>query len=308
MGKIKDLSGQHFGKLTVIEDTGERKNRQVVWLCQCECGNTTKVVGQSLRSGHTTSCGCKNFETKAENLIGQKFFNLTVIERAGSSEHRAALWKCKCICGNERIVTTSELKNGDAKACRECASTNPNFNYSETIWYKKIYNHTFGRLQAIEPTDNKDNAGHIIWKCKCSCGNPNDIFVASNRLITGNTQSCGCLFGKSKGEEEIEQLLQKNKIKYVKQKTFEDLKSPKDYALRYDFFIPAENILIEYDGIQHQQPIEYFGGADGYNYLKICDEIKNNYAIQHSLKLIRIPLQKSLKDLELMIKENKWEI
>lgn len=237
MGKIKDLSGQHFGKLTVIEDTGERKNRQVVWLCQCECGNTIKVVGQSLRSGHITSCGCKNFETKAENLIGQKFFNLTVIERAGSSERRAALWKCKCICGN-----------------------------------------------------------------------PNDIFVASNRLITGNTQSCGCLFGKSKGEEEIEQLLQKNKIKYVKQKTFEDLKSPKDYALRYDFFIPAENILIEYDGIQHQQPIEYFGGADGYNYLKICDEIKNNYAIQHSLKLIRIPLQKSLKDLELMIKENKWEI
>ena len=37
MGKIKDLTGQKFGHLTVIKDTGERKNRQVVWECECDC-------------------------------------------------------------------------------------------------------------------------------------------------------------------------------------------------------------------------------------------------------------------------------
>ena len=57
MGKIKDLTGQRFGDLVVLEITPERKNRQVVWKCQCDCGNITYVVGQALRSGHTKSCG-----------------------------------------------------------------------------------------------------------------------------------------------------------------------------------------------------------------------------------------------------------
>ena len=58
MGKIKDLTGEVFGRLTVLEMTPERRNRQVVWKCQCECGNITDVVGQALRTGHTKSCGC----------------------------------------------------------------------------------------------------------------------------------------------------------------------------------------------------------------------------------------------------------
>ena len=53
MGKIKDLTGQRFGKLTVLEITEERRNRQVVWKCQCDCGNIVYVVGGSLRNGHT---------------------------------------------------------------------------------------------------------------------------------------------------------------------------------------------------------------------------------------------------------------
>lgn len=45
MGKIKDLTGEVFGRLTVLGMTPERRNRQVVWKCQCECGNITDVVG-----------------------------------------------------------------------------------------------------------------------------------------------------------------------------------------------------------------------------------------------------------------------
>ena len=45
MGKIKDLTGEVFGKLKVLEITPERRNRQVVWKCECECGNITYVVG-----------------------------------------------------------------------------------------------------------------------------------------------------------------------------------------------------------------------------------------------------------------------
>jgi hypothetical protein len=53
----KDLSGQVFGRLTVIRVTG-RRNNQLLWLCKCECGNETEVAGQVLRRGNSRSCGC----------------------------------------------------------------------------------------------------------------------------------------------------------------------------------------------------------------------------------------------------------
>ena len=61
MGKFIDLSGQRFGKLVVIErapDFGTGRERQTMWKCRCDCGNTVDVRSHSLRNGHTQSCGC----------------------------------------------------------------------------------------------------------------------------------------------------------------------------------------------------------------------------------------------------------
>ena len=52
------LVGKRFGWLTVIEDTGKRKNGFVVWICQCDCGGLKEVRTTSLRAGATKSCGC----------------------------------------------------------------------------------------------------------------------------------------------------------------------------------------------------------------------------------------------------------
>ena len=96
MGKIKDLTGQKFGKLTVLEITTERRNRQVVWKCQCNCGNIVYIVGSSLRNGHTQSCGCSWYEDKAEDLTGQQFGKLTVLKRNKdkNNKSRNAYWDC----------------------------------------------------------------------------------------------------------------------------------------------------------------------------------------------------------------------
>jgi hypothetical protein len=62
MPKLIDLSGFHFGRLTVIERAENRvaKNgrQKVVWKCICQCGNLVEVDGTYLRSGETSSCGC----------------------------------------------------------------------------------------------------------------------------------------------------------------------------------------------------------------------------------------------------------
>jgi len=66
MSKKIDLKDQRFGRLVVSHDTGERKHRQVVWHCRCDCGNEVNVVGYDLTSGRTTSCGCYQRERSVE--------------------------------------------------------------------------------------------------------------------------------------------------------------------------------------------------------------------------------------------------
>lgn len=57
MPVAKQLAGQVFGRLTVIERFRSRNGR-VTWLCRCECGKLHEAVSHALTSGHTKSCGC----------------------------------------------------------------------------------------------------------------------------------------------------------------------------------------------------------------------------------------------------------
>ena len=68
-----DITGQKFGRLTVLKDSGERKGREVVWLCQCDCGSLLKVRSYDLRRGHTSSCGClrSKGEEKIKNIFSK---------------------------------------------------------------------------------------------------------------------------------------------------------------------------------------------------------------------------------------------
>lgn len=62
-GRGLDLTGLKFGKLTVVEKTGLKKNGSFEWLCICDCGNEKKVITPSLRNGNTKSCGCYHVES-----------------------------------------------------------------------------------------------------------------------------------------------------------------------------------------------------------------------------------------------------
>lgn len=129
MSRLIDLTGRRFGRLTVIEKaesstqpSGQKKTR---WRCKCDCGNEIIVLGYSLKDGNTQSCGCLNIEKIHErrfmDLTGRKFNKLTVIERAEDHEQpggqRKTMWRCKCDCGNETVVTAYDLYHGHTKSC-----------------------------------------------------------------------------------------------------------------------------------------------------------------------------------------------
>lgn len=62
MGKVQDLTGKRFGRLTVMGFDGFTKNRQSLWKCRCDCGGVVSTQGNDLRRGHTKSCGCLHRE------------------------------------------------------------------------------------------------------------------------------------------------------------------------------------------------------------------------------------------------------
>lgn len=78
-GRIVDLTGQRFGKLTVISYSDYKNNSShfAYWNCKCDCGNEVVVMGNNLRTGHTTSCGCVNSqgELLIINLLKSKDIN-----------------------------------------------------------------------------------------------------------------------------------------------------------------------------------------------------------------------------------------
>ena len=64
LANLKDLTGQHFGRLTVIERSKKIDVRKrVYWTCRCECGNTVDILSSNLVRGLSTSCGCLRIES-----------------------------------------------------------------------------------------------------------------------------------------------------------------------------------------------------------------------------------------------------
>lgn len=71
MGKLIDLTGQKFGRLTVLSKVEGNPSR-LKWSCQCDCGALRDVLSQNLRSGHTVSCGCHATEAWKRNQFQNK--------------------------------------------------------------------------------------------------------------------------------------------------------------------------------------------------------------------------------------------
>ena len=90
----------------------------------------------------------------------------------------------------------------------------------------------------------------------------------------------------SKGENKIMDYLSINNIDFKTQFSFEDCRYVN--RLLFDFYIPSKNICIEYDGIQHFESIDHFGGDKRLEDQKIKDLIKNKWCEDNKINLLRI--------------------
>jgi hypothetical protein len=120
------------------------------------------------------------------------------------------------------------------------------------------------------------------------CGHEWDVFPNAFKDAGSRCPKCTVM---SKGEQIIYDSLTERNINFTNEYTFDDCKNI--YSLPFDFAIQNNNdevvFLIEFDGIQHYESIEWFGGEEILKYTQYNDSIKDDYCKENNLKLLRIP-------------------
>lgn len=300
MSTLLDLTGQRFGNLTVLhrdETKPKGHGNPVYWICQCDCGNITSVSRSNLKNGGIKSCGCLAKKMLSQrglkDLTGERFGRLMVLHRDETKPKghgHKAYWICQCDCGNIKSIIGDHLRDGTTQSCG-CLQKERT---SEACAID-LTNQQFGFLVPLYLVGTNKNKKRI-WHCKClRCGN--EVDVIHSYLTTGETTSCGCI-KLSYGEEKIQSILKEEKIDFIREYSFDDCRAKSGYLLRFDFAIFKNQklyCLIEFQGPQHDKPIERFGGQEQFFILQENDKIKVEYCKNKQIPLIVIPYKDKMK-------------
>lgn len=120
--------------------------------------------------------------TAKTDLLGQRVGRLVVTAEAKSRNGRA-YWNVQCDCGATKEVMGKHLISGAIQSCG-CLSRET----TSKVRRLRLVGKKFGKLTVLRDTGT---ASRSTWECQCECGNV--AMVTGDRLVSGNTKSCGCL-------------------------------------------------------------------------------------------------------------------
>lgn len=277
MGKFIDLTGERFGKLTVLyrDETfvDSKRRHRTMWCCLCDCGREKSIRRDGLTSGRSKSCGmCDN------DLTGKRFGRLTVLYKVGSDSCGHLIWKCRCDCGNDKDISATNLIQGYTRSCG-CIHSEVCSAQGEDLVGQK-----FGKLTVVSLYSTSPRK----FLCHCDCGG--EAIVAPGNLKNGHTQSCGCI--NSLGEEKINSYLTQHDV-HFKPEYVVHIDSMKnvaryDFALLNDFNDPI--LLIEYHGRQHYEMAStWCDNEELFLERQRKDKLKEEWAKDKNIPLIIIP-------------------
>jgi len=99
----------------------------------------------------------------------------------------------------------------------------------------------------------------------------------------------------SHGERKISNFLEEHNISFKQEYVFDSCRNIN--PLPFDFYLPNYNTCIEYDGIQHFEPVEFFGGKDSLVIRKGMDKIKTQFCTSNKIDIIRIKYTENIDDM-----------
>ena len=268
-----------------ISFLNEYKNNSTRIHCKCLIdGFEWDSVPHILLDGH----GCPECYRKKANRRNEDEFLKELKERFPTVKLKSKYirigvkvdYECT-VCGYEwSAIPDTILNNPKSVGCPKCAGR-------AKVTEEEYKNRVAKANRFVEYVSGFNGMlEHAKFKC-VKCGFMWETTAAS---IENGTTCPKCKM--SRGEAAVEAYLNDNHVDYIAQYRFDDCRNERQ--LPFDFYIPSQNMCIEYDGEQHFMPVT-FGGVDkdeaikNFKYCKVNDKIKDNYCEQNNIKLVRIP-------------------
>lgn len=269
-----------------IEVLEEYKGAKTKILHRCLiCDNKWYSQPSNILSG----CGCPECAKKTIGLKNSKrsddyknqlYITNKNVELLGEYMGSHGRIKCKCKkCNHIWNPIADSLLRGHGCPCCSVENNSEKLRKTHDEYVKQLASIN----KNIEVIEKYKHAKEKI-KHKCKICNHQWMITPSDALQNKSCPLCTI----SHGEDKIRRYLSNNKISFVPQKTYDDLKGIGNKCLSYDFYLPEYNLLIEFQGKQHKQPIEYFGGEEQFKIQQEHDKRKKEYAKLHKINLLEI--------------------
>lgn len=289
----KELSDKGIG-YEPLEKYVDAKTK-IFFKCK-ECGHIWKAQPTNILIGRGCPlCKSKkareryiNTQEEFEKKVRDKNPNIEILSDYTGNKNKVFV-RCKKH-GVEWWTVPSVILRGSG--CHECM--NEKIGKKNGRSHEEFMNLVRSQSPHIEILGHYKNAR---TKIKARCKIHNEIYYVTPDLIVRGAGNCPkCAY--SSGEYKVANYLDARGYEYYSQYSFS--KDGEIKNKRFDFYVPVINTCIEYDGLQHFEPIEYFGGEKAFEYMKKNDEIKNMFCKENNIGLIRIPY--TITDVEQYLK------
>jgi len=256
------------------------KNTRTKTIITCKTHGDFLITPFSHLQGH----GCKNCNKPIKKSLSQ------FIHQASSIHNNKYDYSKTNYINNKTPVTIVCPKHGEFKqkpsdhlkslGCPFCAASNVTSKLrSNTEEFIKKSTKTHGDCYDYSKVEYHDRVKKVTITCK----EHGDF----NQSPTHHLRGSGCpKCLESRGEREVRSILEKHQINFETQKSFDKCKDR--HRLKFDFYLNDCNTIIEFDGIQHFQPVDIFGGSEAFERAQRRDLIKNKFCLINSINLIRI--------------------
>ena len=217
-----------------------------------------------------------------EKVFGKDAFDYSKLDYQGA--HKEVTLVCKK-CGNVETKAPSVWYLGFG--CLKCQGNTVGKKLPTTeefiIRAKKIHGDKYNY--------NKSIYTGISNKIEIICPKHGSFFQEPNVHINMKCNCPECNI--TKGEETISMWLNSRGIKYIFQHKVQ-INNSYHY---YDFYLPEHNIMIEFNGKQHYEPIKFFGGQEALEYLQSRDKIKEQYCLDNQINLFIIRYDDNIEEI-----------
>lgn len=242
-----------------------------------KCGNTYEVRPKDFIKGER----CPNcfgnikktdaqFKKEVYDLVGDEYIFLDPYVNA-----RTKIKVKHNECGNVYEIDPNHFLKGN-----HCPYCSGKLEKTDDQFKKEIFNIVGDEYVFLDSYVNNKTKLRVKHS---KCGNVYEVAPHSFLSLHSRCPYCNS----PKGETIISKILNSLGINYEYQKTFGGLRDSR--LLSYDFYISTQNILIEYQGKQHYEPVDAFGGEDQFELQQKHDKLKSDYAKEHNYNLIAVP-------------------